>query len=1118
MALPWLVSLLLAAPASAAVIDTHLGVQLVEQPNRRTLIIDLCAPGVTLRATRYEEKKQTTQNWGSSLGLQAAVNGDFFDFPAATLVLGRAMGEWEWWPWGTAWIDEQSRPYWQMGPQWVELVEVGYDEPSWLTKDIVGAHNTLMSEGVVLAPWISDQPLLNTHHKRTAYGLSASRRRMFWTVVHSPITALELVEHMLSDAEEAGAPPPWWISNQDGGGSSGLWVDNQGFVMPSTRKVANHLGVFALGFGQSAFNCAQVPWQASYQDSTFPITVPGFGSLGTVQLKWGESVTGTMTFSNDGSSQWSPGITKLAPTPVDQAHPLASSDWLSPTRISTVNAPVAPGDSHAFALTLHGSTPGSHTLALNLVEEGVAWFFDETVAGGPPLGSLTIEVEVSSEPFCTPSCGGKQCGGDGCGGTCGSCPPPTACDGAQCACVPDCAGKSCGADGCGGTCGTCPGGSVCDANLCVCAPTCIGKSCGTDGCGGSCGTCPPGTTCNGDQCVCLPSCGGKQCGTNGCGGSCGACPPGSACEGAQCICAPNCEGKSCGDDGCGGSCGDCPDPDAGEESGEPPPEDIDVETQSDAETGDSPPDILDGEEAGEEPPDILDDAKMDVASPVDSTTDDSKEETGVARSSDTEGRRTQDGSEWGSDPVDVGSSNGTGFPRGSLQEPVAHGSSAQDKGCRQTPTTSPSLPAVLLLASLLLAVSRRRGTVARTRTVRILASVLCALPLGGCGSGGGDQQPDELPVIATSSPRWVIPSDGLPVTPLASNNNVEIAWHEDRLFLAWRTAPFHFASTQTRMEVISSTDEGATWDHECTFALGTDVREPRLLSFQGQLQLLFFEAGADPLAFSPRRIHRSFRTGDGSWTELEVLLDEPEVPWDIKVHQGAVWMTSYRGEHYGEDRFGNVEVLFKKSTDGIDWELVDGAPHVLLGGSSEVAFEFTAEGDLWAVTRNEDGDATGKGARVCHAKSAALSAWECTDPSDLERYDSPEMFRHGETIYLVARRDVGGPYGLDEDMFAYSGRPKRTALYRLDTEAWQVVHLFDLPGVGDTAFPSVVPKGDGVFLLANYTSPLDQPDISWLEAQLSPEGTQIYLLDICLGASSGLCSDGVFHEGLERHH
>jgi hypothetical protein len=46
------------------------------------------------------------------------------------------------------------------------------------------------------------------------------------------------------------------------------------------------------------------------------------------------------------------------------------------------------------------------------------------------------------------------------------------------------------------------------------------------------------------------------------------------------------------------------------------------------------------------------------------------------------------------------------------------------------------------------------------------------------------------------------------------------------------------------------------WTFEHTVALGTDVREPRFLSFQGKLQLLFFQAGTNPAAFEPQRMLR----------------------------------------------------------------------------------------------------------------------------------------------------------------------------------------------------------------------------------------------------------------------
>ena len=91
--------------------------------------------------------------------------------------------------------------------------------------------------------------------------------------------------------------------------------------------------------------------------------------------------------------------------------------------------------------------------------------------------------------------------------------------------------------------------------------------------------------------------------------------------------------------------------------------------------------------------------------------------------------------------------------------------------------------------------------------------------------------------------KWIIPSEELPegIEPLPSNNNVDIEYFENALFLAWRTAPTHFASSEARIEVIRSVNEGATWTHEARFAVGADVREPRFHQQGGVLHLTFFE-------------------------------------------------------------------------------------------------------------------------------------------------------------------------------------------------------------------------------------------------------------------------------------
>ncbi|MDP6946381.1 MAG: sialidase family protein, partial [Myxococcota bacterium] len=292
----------------------------------------------------------------------------------------------------------------------------------------------------------------------------------------------------------------------------------------------------------------------------------------------------------------------------------------------------------------------------------------------------------------------------------------------------------------------------------------------------------------------------------------------------------------------------------------------------------------------------------------------------------------------------------------------------------------------------------------------------------GCGDestmGETFAEPDtEVFTIQVSEPAWVIPSASVPdeVAVQPSNNNVDIVTHGDALFLAWRTGPTHFADEAVQMPILRSDDGGDTWELESVVDLDADLREPRFLSMDGMLQLIFFEAGVFAFTFDPQRVWRTVRGPDGVWGVPEVLFDAPEVPWDIKVRDGVAWMTSYIGEHYGGED-ASIDVIFRRSDDGHTWSLVDGADHVYRGGVSETAIEFDTQGGLWVVTRNEDGDATGYGSHVCYASPGALGVWDCPSVCSPDRYDSPELFRHQDEIYLVARRDIGGPYGPEGDL------------------------------------------------------------------------------------------------------
>ncbi len=79
-----------------------------------------------------------------------------------------------------------------------------------------------------------------------------------------------------------------------------------------------------------------------------------------------------------------------------------------------------------------------------------------------------------------------------------------------------------------------------------------------------------------------------------------------------------------------------------------------------------------------------------------------------------------------------------------------------------------------------------------------------------------------------------------------------MVYFEDRLFLAFRTAPYHFASNKVKIYIISSKDNATkSWDFEHEIFLDSDMREPFLFVFNNTLHFSFFEAGTNFFYFQP---------------------------------------------------------------------------------------------------------------------------------------------------------------------------------------------------------------------------------------------------------------------------
>ncbi|HUH04758.1 MAG TPA: phosphodiester glycosidase family protein [Kofleriaceae bacterium] len=218
--------------------------------NIEALVIDLCAPGVGVRATAYDQRGRTVPSFAQLVGAQAAVNGDFYG--SGYTPDGVAMSGGARWP-GSA--DHGYVSPLAFGPRRVELIphEVVADPEAWMT-EIVSGHPTILQGGVTRNN--NGDSLCSNRHPRTAVGLSADKRTLILAVVDGRATTRigMTCDELAGLLRELGASDGM---NLDGGGSSTMYLQGPGVVNHpsdgSPRVVANHLAVFASGSGDAPF-------------------------------------------------------------------------------------------------------------------------------------------------------------------------------------------------------------------------------------------------------------------------------------------------------------------------------------------------------------------------------------------------------------------------------------------------------------------------------------------------------------------------------------------------------------------------------------------------------------------------------------------------------------------------------------------------------------------------------------------------------------------------------------------------------------------------------------------------------------------------------------------------
>lgn len=353
------------------------------------------------------------------------------------------------------------------------------------------------------------------------------------------------------------------------------------------------------------------------------------------------------------------------------------------------------------------------------------------------------------------------------------------------------------------------------------------------------------------------------------------------------------------------------------------------------------------------------------------------------------------------------------------------------------------------------------------------------------------------------SSRRVVPSDGLSAASevQTANNNLDVVRHQGRVYLAWRSAPSHFASANVVLNVASSEDE-RTWRHEASFRLKHDLREPRLLSLGDKLLLYVSRLGDSAFAFEPAGVSVSERGPDGRWSELVPAGPPGAIAWRVKSQGGEALMVLYRG---GENLYAfngkPMTVELWRSKDGYQFTpFAAQGPVVLSGGGTETDFAVDSTKTLFAVVRNEAGDASGAGSKLCKADGVTLQGWVCK--TDLRKYDSPLVFEHEDEIYVVGRRNLSGDgrydvsgrvgaLGIIQNELAYITTAKRCSVWRWMKSEDRLGFVMDLPSRGDTCFPSKLDGADpSRIVIYDYSSDVEGPELPWSAGQRRP--TYVY--------------------------
>jgi len=327
------------------------------------------------------------------------------------------------------------------------------------------------------------------------------------------------------------------------------------------------------------------------------------------------------------------------------------------------------------------------------------------------------------------------------------------------------------------------------------------------------------------------------------------------------------------------------------------------------------------------------------------------------------------------------------------------------------------------------------------------------------------------------------------------NSNTDLIFYNNYFYIVHAQTKWHLFDNKGYLLIKRSTN-GKDWQEIAKISVPQkDVRDPKFAIINKKLFLYFLVN--DKFDPSP---HTTFWTVSDSglqWqtpkelntvTVIHKYKDSTKLItqggwnlWRPKTKDNKTWYVIASGKKplllpTGQPAHTDVNTItvLLSSNDGIYWKEVSEVYTAY--GNGEPELEFLPDGSIIATLRcgslgtggYEFGNPTGN--TIIAISNYPYKKW-CYAHSFITRLDGATLFSINGRIFAASRNHLGPRFDLGNHV-----AKKRTAIYEVLPD--RLIHLFDLPSNGDTAYTGVVIKDNKIYV-SYYSCPIHK-DYPWI--------------------------------------